>query len=166
MKRLEGKKVVITGASSGIGRAVAVACATAGADVAVVARRQDRLEEVAAEIRAAGQQAVICVADVADEAQAVAALEEARAGLGRIDVLVNNAGTNLVNRSIAETTTEEWRRILEINLTSAYVLTKAVLPGMIEQNDGVIINIASRGPSCPACLPGSRTAPRRSAWKR
>lgn len=154
MKRLEGRNVLVTGASSGIGRAVALACGREGANVALVARRAERLQEVADEIKHMGQQAVLCVADVGDEGQCLAALDTARQALGQIDVLVNNAGTNLKNRSIAETTTEEWRRILEINLTSAYIFTKAILPEMIERKTGTIINIASRAAILPSTFAG------------
>jgi NADP-dependent 3-hydroxy acid dehydrogenase YdfG len=154
VNRLDGKNVLVTGSSSGIGQAIALACAEEGANVALVARRADRLEAVAAQIREMGRTAAICVADVADEAQCLAALEQATAALGPIDVLVNNAGTNLKNRSIQETTTEEWRRILEVNLTSAYVLTKAVLPDMIAREGGTIINIGSRSAMLPSIFAG------------
>ncbi|MBI1299760.1 SDR family NAD(P)-dependent oxidoreductase [bacterium] len=154
MKRLEGKNVLVTGASSGIGRAVALACAKEGANVAVCARRADRLEEVAAEIRGLGVKAAICVADVAVEDEILAALAAAQTQLGSIDVLVNNAGTNLKNRTISETTVEEWQRILDINLTSAYIFTKAILPTMFERQDGVIINIASRAAMLPSVFAG------------
>jgi len=154
VKRLEGKNVLVTGASSGIGRAVALACAQEGANVAVCARRADRLEEVAAEIRGLGVKAAICVADVAVEAEILAAISSAQEQLGAIDVLVNNAGTNLKNRTIGDTTVEEWQRILDINLTSAYIFTKALLPAMIERKDGVIINIASRAAILPSVFAG------------
>jgi NADP-dependent 3-hydroxy acid dehydrogenase YdfG len=154
VKRLEGKNVLVTGSSSGIGQAIALACAQEGANVALVARRAARLEAVAAQIRELGQTAAICVADVADDAQCLAALADATQQLGPIDVLVNNAGTNLKNRSIQETTIEEWRRILEVNLTSAYVLTKAVLPDMIAREGGTIINIGSRSAMLPSIFAG------------
>jgi NADP-dependent 3-hydroxy acid dehydrogenase YdfG len=154
VKRLEGKNVLVTGSSSGIGQAIALACAQEGANVALVARRADRLEEVAAQIRELGRTAVICVADVADDSQCLAALADATQQLGSIDVLVNNAGTNLKNRSIQETTVEEWRRILEVNLTGAYVLTKAVLPAMIAREGGTIINIGSRSAMLPSIFAG------------
>jgi NADP-dependent 3-hydroxy acid dehydrogenase YdfG len=154
VKRLAGKNILVTGASSGIGRAIALACGQEGANVALVARRADRLEEVAAQIRETGSRAVICVADVGDEGQCLQALAKARQELGPIDILVNNAGTNLKNRTIEETTTEEWRRILDINLTSAYIFTKAVLPEMIARQHGTIINIASRAAILPSVFAG------------
>jgi NADP-dependent 3-hydroxy acid dehydrogenase YdfG len=154
VNRLDGKTVLVTGSSSGIGQAIALACAAEGANLALVARRAERLEEVAAQIREMGRTAAICVADVADEAQCLAALAQATEEIGPIDVLVNNAGTNLKNRTIQETTTEEWRRILEVNLTSAYVLTKAVLPEMIARQGGTIINIGSRSAMLPSVFAG------------
>ena len=154
MNRLQGKKIFVTGASSGIGYAVALACAAEGAEVALVARRQDRLDELAQEIRNQGRQAVVCVADVTNEDECMAAVEKAQQAFGRIDLLINNAGANLVNRTIQETTIEEWRRILDLNLTSAYVFTKALLPSMIERQEGTIINIASRAAMIPSVFAG------------
>jgi NADP-dependent 3-hydroxy acid dehydrogenase YdfG len=154
LNRLEGKKIIVTGASSGIGYALALGCAAEGADVALVARRQERLEELAQEIRGLGRQALVCVADVAIEEECLAAVDKAQQAFGQIDLLVNNAGANLVNRSIQETTTEEWRRILEVNLTSAYVFTKALLPAMIERQEGTIINVGSRAALIPSVFAG------------
>lgn len=156
MGDLSGKTAVITGASSGFGEAIALACAEAGAKVSLVARRQERLESVAEAARSLNGcgQALVCPADVSDDAQIHAALAKTRAAFGPIDVLVNNAGFNHTERSIADTTTEQWRELLDVNLTSAFVFTKAVLPEMIERGDGLIINLASRAGMYPSLLAG------------
>ncbi|MCY4071626.1 MAG: SDR family NAD(P)-dependent oxidoreductase [Chloroflexi bacterium] len=148
---LDGKTIIVTGASSGFGEAIAIACAAEGARVSLVARRAELLENVAAAARAnAGGEALVCPADVSDDAQIHAAVEQTRAAFGPIDVLVNNAGTNIPQRSITDTTAEQWRELMDINLTSAYVFTRAVLPEMKARGDGLIINIASRAGMFPS----------------
>ena len=154
MGALDGKTIIITGASSGFGEAIAIACAEAGAKVSLVARRRELLEAVADAARAAGGQALVCPADVADDEQIYAALEKTRAAFGPIDVLVNNAGFNHTERSIADTTAGQWRELMEVNLTSAFVFTKAVLPEMTRRGDGLIINLASRAGMFPSLLAG------------
>jgi len=156
MGALDGKTIIVTGASSGFGEAIALACAEAGARVSLVARRKELLERVADAARALNPdaQALVCPADVSDDAQVFAALEQTRAVFGPIDVLVNNAGFNHTERSIADTSAEKWRELLEVNLTSAFVFTKAVLPEMKERGDGLIINLASRAGMYPSLLAG------------
>ncbi len=140
---------MITGASSGFGRAIALACAAEGANVALVARRENELREVAALAEAEGVRAVVCPADVGDETQVLAAFEAAKNALGSIDILVNNAGTNVTARSIQDTSSDEWRLLLDVNLTSAFLFTKAVLPEMKARQSGLIINLASRAALYP-----------------
>ncbi len=154
MGDLSGKTIIVTGASSGFGEAIAIASAEAGANVSLVARRKDALEAVARAAEARGGKTLVCPADVSDDAQIYAALEKTRAGFGPIDVLVNNAGTNITQRSIIDTTAEQWRELLEINLSSAFVFTKAVLPEMKARGDGLIVNIASRAGMFPSLLAG------------
>lgn len=144
MNQLANKTMLITGASSGFGRAIALACAADGANVALVARREAELQEVAALAEAQGVRAVVCPADVGDEAQVTAAFEAARNALGPIDILVNNAGTNVRARTIQDTSSDEWRLLMDVNLTSAFLFTKAVLPDMKARQSGLIINLASR----------------------
>jgi len=144
LKRLAEKKMLVTGASSGFGRGIALACAAEGAAVALVGRNEQRLQEVATLIENEGGQAVICVADIADEAQILAAVTKAKATLGQIDVLVNDAGMNVTQRSIKDTSADQWRQLLNVNLTAAFLFTKAVLPDMIARQEGTIINVASR----------------------
>jgi NADP-dependent 3-hydroxy acid dehydrogenase YdfG len=136
--------MLITGASSGFGRGIALACAAEGAGLALVGRDATRLDEVAELARQLGVQAITCVADIAEETQLLAAVEKARAALGRIDVLVNNAGMNVTQRSIKDTSSAQWRQLIEVNLTAAFLFTKAVLPEMIAREEGTIINVASR----------------------
>ena len=149
MGHLKDKTIIVTGASSGFGEAIALACAAEGASVSLVARRVEALERVAADIRAKGGQALVCPADVSDDEQVYAAVEKTREAFGSIDILVNNAGVNIPQRSIEETEPEQWRKLLEVNLTSAFVFTRAVLPAMKARGDGLIINIASRAAMVP-----------------
>ncbi|MFN8496006.1 MAG: SDR family NAD(P)-dependent oxidoreductase [Caldilineaceae bacterium] len=144
MKRLADKKILVTGASSGFGRGIALACAAEGAAVALVGRNEQRLQAVATLIENEGGQAVSCVADIADEAQILAAVAKAKAALGQIDVLVNDAGMNVTQRSIKDTSADQWRQLLNVNLTAAFLFTKAILPDMIARQEGTIINVASR----------------------
>ncbi len=150
MGALAGKTIIVTGASSGFGEAIAIACAAAGAQVSLVARRTEMLEAVAAAARARGGDALVCPADVSDDAQIQATVEKTRAAFGPIDVLVNNAGTNIAQRSITDTSARQWRELMDINLTSAYVFTRAVLPEMKARGDGLIINLASRAGMFPS----------------
>jgi len=144
LKRLAGKKILITGASSGFGRGIALACAAEGADLALVARDTERLQAVADLARAQGSEVVICPANIADQTQVLAAVAHAKVALGQIDILVNDAGMNVTQRSIKDTSLEQWRQLLDVNLTSAFLFTKAVLPDMIARQAGTIINVASR----------------------
>jgi NADP-dependent 3-hydroxy acid dehydrogenase YdfG len=156
MGALDGNTIIVTGASSGFGEAIAIACAEAGANVSLVARRRELLESVAEAARSMnrGGQALVCPADVSDDGEIYAALEKTRAEFGPIDVLVNNAGFNYTERSIVDTSVEQWRELMDVNLTSAFIFTKAVLPEMKERGDGLIINLASRAGMFPSMLAG------------
>jgi NADP-dependent 3-hydroxy acid dehydrogenase YdfG len=139
---LTGKVVAITGASSGIGEATALACAQAGAAVALAARRDDRIDRLAAQIGGDGGRAIAVQADVGDEQQAGAFVARANDELGRLDVLVNNAGVMLLG-PIAGAPTEEWRRMIEVNVYGVLYCTHAALPLMIAQGGGHIVNVSS-----------------------
>lgn len=156
MGALDKKTIIVTGASSGFGEAIAIACCGAGANVSLVARRRDLLETAAEAARSSNGsgQALVCPADVSDDEQIHSVVEQTRTAFGPIDVLVNNAGYNVTERSIADTSAEQWRDLLAVNLTSAFVFTKAVLPEMKERGDGLIINLASRAAMYPSLLAG------------
>jgi NADP-dependent 3-hydroxy acid dehydrogenase YdfG len=139
---LSAQVVAITGASSGIGEATALACARAGAAVALAARRTERIEALAQRILADGGRAIAIETDVGEEAQARAFVERAHAELGRLDVLVNNAGTMLLG-PIESAPTEEWRRMIHANVFGVLYCTHAALPLMREQGAGHIVNVSS-----------------------
>lgn len=140
--RLDGRVALVTGASRGLGRAMALALAEAGADLALLARSRGDLEETGAAVRTRGRTAVVCPADVASPAEVERAVRDVLAAAGRIDVLVNNSGIAVV-KPLVETTLEEWRAILDTNLTAAFTLCRAVGPDMIARRSGKVVNVAS-----------------------
>jgi NADP-dependent 3-hydroxy acid dehydrogenase YdfG len=139
---LSGRVAAITGASSGIGEATAVTLARAGAAVSLAARRADRIEKLAQRIESEGGRALAIETDVADEAQANAFVTRTKDDLGRLDVLVNNAGVMLLGPVIGANT-DEWRRMIDVNLLGLLYCTHAVLPIMGEQGSGHIVNVSS-----------------------
>jgi NADP-dependent 3-hydroxy acid dehydrogenase YdfG len=139
---LSGRVAAITGASSGIGEATAVTLARAGAAVSLAARRADRIEELAQRIESEGGRALAIATDVADEAQANAFVTRTKDDLGRLDVLVNNAGVMLLGPVIGANT-DEWRRMIDVNLLGLLYCTHAALPIMGEQGSGHIVNVSS-----------------------
>jgi NAD(P)-dependent dehydrogenase (short-subunit alcohol dehydrogenase family) len=139
---LTGRVALVTGGSKGIGRAVALALAEAGADVAVCARRMADLESVAEAVRAKSCRALALVCDVTDAEQVSRLPAEVAQALGPIDILVNNAGASESHKFVGHPD-ELWARMLDINLTSVYRVCKAVVPAMIERKWGRIITIAS-----------------------
>ena len=142
MFNLTGKVALVTGANSGIGRAMAAALAAAGASVAVAGRNQDRNTAAAAELAGLGVQTAAVQADVRDAASCRAMVEEAAGRLGRLDILINNAGTNI--RKAPETySLDEWREVLETNLTSVFVTSQAAHPHLKRSGGGKIVNIGS-----------------------
>jgi NADP-dependent 3-hydroxy acid dehydrogenase YdfG len=139
---LQGKVCVVTGASSGIGEATARRLSEAGASVALGARRVDRLKSLVQEIEGRGGKALAVPTDVGDEAQAKALIEDAANELGRLDVLVNNAGVMLLG-PIEGADTKEWRRMIDVNVLGLLYCTHAALPIMREQGSGHIVNVSS-----------------------
>ncbi|HYU75944.1 MAG TPA: SDR family NAD(P)-dependent oxidoreductase [Ktedonobacteraceae bacterium] len=141
-KKLAGKVALVTGASSGIGEATAIALAEEGARVAALARRSDHLEKVVKRIKDAGGEAVPIVADVTNEAQLREAIRRVKETFGRIDILVNNAGVMLLGK-IEGTDTGEWRQMLDINVLAVMLACHEILPIMKAQGGGHIVNISS-----------------------
>ena len=129
--RLDGTVALVTGASSGIGEATAVALSRLGAAVAVVARRSDRLEALATRLRAGGGTVLVITADVTDEAQAAHAVERAVTELGRLDTLINNAGVMLLG-PVVGAPIDEWQRMVHINVLGLMYCTHAALPHLLE----------------------------------
>jgi 3-oxoacyl-[acyl-carrier protein] reductase len=139
---LSGRVAFITGASQGIGRTCALRLAKDGAAVAVAARNQEKLNELAAEITTAGGKATAFPLDVADEEQVKSAVKAAVAQFGKIDILVNNAGITR-DQLVMRMKRPDWDAVLQTNLTSAYLLIQQVITSMLKQRWGRIINITS-----------------------
>jgi 3-oxoacyl-[acyl-carrier protein] reductase len=140
---LAGKVAVVTGASKGIGRAIALELAEAGAQLVVNARGQEALDAVAAEVRGRGAEVEVVPADVTTPAGTTAIIDATRRRFGRVDILVNNAGKGSP-KPILEQTDDDWHASLELNLMSAVRLSLAAVPLMRAQGAGRIINISSR----------------------
>jgi len=138
--RLDGKVAVVTGASSGLGVAFAQALAEAGADVALGARRVDRLEQTAELVRAAGRRAHVVATDVADPDSCTALVESTVSELGRVDILVNNAGIGTAVPATRETP-EQFRQVIDINLNGCYWMAQAC--GRVMEPGSSIVNISS-----------------------
>ena len=142
VSKLEGKVAIITGASSGIGEATAIALAAEGAKVVIAARRVERLEAVAKQIIDHGGQALSIVSDITDEAQAKNVIQKAYAEFGHIDILVNNAGISFPGR-IENTDPSNWRKMIDINVLALMYTTHIALPIFKAQKSGHIVNISS-----------------------
>ena len=136
---LSGKKALVTGASGGIGRAIAECLHAAGAAVALTGTRRDALEALAGKL---GERAHVAPADLSDPAAPAQLVKDAEAALGQIDVLVNNAGLTRDMLSM-RLTDEDWAKVLDVNLGAAFRLTRAVMRGMMQRRWGRIVNITS-----------------------
>ncbi|MFF4491426.1 SDR family oxidoreductase [Streptomyces sp. NPDC001544] len=147
-ENLSGRTAVVTGAASGIGEAVAVLLAARGARVALLARRGERLEEIAAKIRADGGQALAVVADVTDDASVQAAKERIQETYGRVDLVVNNAGVMLPN-PVDDGRVDEWQRMLDTNVTGVLRMIRAFTADLVgaaaEGRTADLVNISSIG---------------------
>lgn len=140
---LGGRAALVTGGSKGIGKAIAVLLARAGADVLISSRHGDELQAAAEEIRAeAAGRVETRVADMTDRGEVSALAEFATSTLGKVDILFNNAGSN-APQPVEAITDEAWDRIIELNLTSCVMLTRALVPGMKARSFGRIVYIAS-----------------------
>ncbi len=157
---IAGKKAVITGASRGIGRGIAVTLAEAGVDLCIAARGKPELEALAAEIRKMGRDCVIAATDISKEEDVERLAKTALAGLGRVDILVNNAGAMVPKPLVPipgfnpptagdipgffePTSNQEWQRVLDVNLTAAMMTMRAFGPHLLQRKEGRVINISS-----------------------
>ena len=148
MGRLDDKVAVVTGGGTGIGKGIARAFASEGADLAIASRNRARLEETAGELRALGVDVLVVTADVADERQVAALFEEVMDRFGKLDILVNNSGI-FERGPIDELTVEAWRRVVDVNLTGPFLCTREAMRIMKPQSGGRIINIGSISAQTP-----------------
>jgi NAD(P)-dependent dehydrogenase (short-subunit alcohol dehydrogenase family) len=141
-KKLQGRIALITGASKGLGKAMSIALADAGAHVALVSRDMDKLESVSAEIRGRGGNSEVFRADVADESSVAGLEREVASRLGKVQILINNAGVN-VRKSITDFTLDEWNYVLGTNLTAVFLMCRSFVPHMKGAGYGRIVNMSS-----------------------
>lgn len=139
---LDGKVAIVTGASSGLGADAAIAYAKQGADVALLARREEKLIDVANEIIGMGKKALAVQCDVSNEESVKEAVSEVYKAFGKVDILLNNAGI-AVRGGVHTLTEEEWDKSMNINVKGIYFMCKYVIPEMMNQNYGKIVNISS-----------------------
>jgi NAD(P)-dependent dehydrogenase (short-subunit alcohol dehydrogenase family) len=148
MKELRDRVAIVTGAGSGIGRAIAECFAAEGVKVVLAARRQETLNEVAREIATAGGEAIVVPADVTKERDVAALFAKARETFGRVDILVNNAG--MANfKPTEETTLAEWEQVIDVNLTAVFLCSREAVKIMKAQGGGRIVNIGSIAGEAP-----------------
>ena len=157
MTSLSGKTALVTGASKGIGKAIAIAYGEAGANVVATARTASEIEEVTNTIKATGANALGVIADLGVESEIDSLADAAIAEFGGVDILVNNAAIIHGRIPIIEMGTDLWRDVLNVNITGAFLITKKLLPGMIDRHYGKVINISSIG--------GRKGAAGRSAYR-
>ena len=143
--RFTDRVAIVTGGGRGIGKAIVQGFARERARVVVTARTAGEIADVAHEIVLAGGEAIGVVCDVSDEASVQRMVDEAISHWGRIDILVNNAATNLPNIDVVDMQPDAWRRVVDVNLTGPFLCARALLPKMIEQGSGSIVNISSIG---------------------
>lgn len=141
-KRLAGRRALITGASRGLGKAMAIALAAEGANIALVARDRQSLELVAGEAIAEGGDAAVFVEDVTVEEGVTQLAAKVRDEFGRIDILINNAGTN-IRKKLVDFTLSEWQTVMNTNLTSVFLMCRAFIPHMQGRAGGRILNLSS-----------------------
>ncbi len=143
MMRLDGKVALITGGGAGIGEAIAKVFAKAGSAVVITGRRKEMLERVAGDIERDGGRALGVAGSVTDEAQTQSAVKQAVQAFGKLDILVNNAGIGAFGQPLHDTDDATWHRVLEVNLTGVFRMTRAAVPEMLKVGGGAIVNISS-----------------------
>lgn len=148
MGRLDDKVAVVTGGGTGIGKGIARAFASEGADLVIASRNRARLEETAGELRALGAEVLVVTADVADEDQVGDLFEQVFVHFGKLDVLVNNSGI-FERAAIDEMTYEAWRKVVDVNLSGAFLCTREAMRIMKPRGRGRIINIGSISAQVP-----------------
>lgn len=142
MQSLQGKNAIVTGAGKGLGKAISIALAQEGVNVALIGRTERDLIAVSEELKAYNVKTVIAIADVSDIEAVNLAVESVKGNLGAIDILINNAGVGAFGKFM-ELEPAKWKQIIEINLLGVYYVTRAVLPEMIERQIGDIVNVSS-----------------------
>lgn len=152
MSRFEGKVAVITGGGTGIGRATALTLARQGADIVVVSNVADQAEAVAKEVEALGRRGAARIVDVTDIAAVNALAADVDAVMGKTDILVTCAGVMGARKLLSQTTAEEWKFTMEVNLNATFYCIKAFLPGMLERDSGRIITLSSASGKLPAAM--------------
>jgi len=140
--KLSGRTALVTGASKGLGKAMALALGQAGANVVLVSRNLEQLNQVATEVRKFGAETWVFQADVSEEEQVLQLAQSVAAQCGKTQILINNAGINL-RKPITEFTLAEWHRVMDTNLTSVFLMSRSFIPQMTGQGYGRIINITS-----------------------
>ena len=141
-KMLDGRVALITGASRGLGKAMALELGAAGAALGLVGRDRSKLDETASEVAALGAEAAVFVADIAQEAQVRALEQRVAERFDRVDILINNAGVNL-RKPLTDFTLEEWHRVMDANLTSVFLMCRSFIPMMRGRGWGRILNLTS-----------------------
>ena len=152
--KLASRVAIVTGASSGIGRATVYALAAEGAKVGAVARSADAVHEIVEAVNAGGGTALACPADVADPAAVRGVVERVAGAWGQIDLLVANAGVNTKQRNLHDLTEEQWQQVVGVNLSGVFYCAKAVLPWMRARQEGTIVIVASMAGRHPGVMSG------------
>ena len=143
MRRLEGKVAIVTGATSGVGKAQAVIMSREGAKIICVGQNKERMDQVVAKIREEGGEAIGCICSVQNSADCHKAAELAVGNFGRIDILCNTAGIFDGFKKSLDQTEEGWDRFFEVDVKGVFLMSNAVLPSMLKQGEGSIINVTS-----------------------
>jgi 3-oxoacyl-[acyl-carrier protein] reductase len=161
---LDGQVAVITGGGRGIGKAIAIALAEAGADVCVTARSQDEIASVADSIRQLDRKASAIQCDVSDRSSVEKMIDQAVSDLGQLDILVNNAGGGLERTKVGEDDPDKWAEVIEINLLGTYYCSRAAIPHLKNSDDGKIINIGSGMGHQPRVTNSSYNVAKAGVW--